>query len=209
MTKQPWNKNKSVGQKKPFTPRQVEMLKDILTNKNAIKELALFSFGIDSMLRSSDLLKLKVEDVVNFKGQVKTQVNLKQQKTKQSHMIRIAESTAEAIDRMIKHEKKYEDDWLFTAEAQGKQKKSPMSREKYSLVVKEWCKYLHLVDPRDYSTHSIRRTRAAMVYKATQNIELVRQLLGQKSVTSTSAYLGLSQQESLDHYEEQFLKSRR
>ena len=201
MVKDPWNKNKSVGQKKPFTPRQVEMLKDILTNKNAIKELALFSFGIDSMLRSSDLLKLKVEDVVDFKGQVKTQVNLKQQKTKQSHMIRIAESTTEAIDRMIKHEKKYEDDWLFTAEVQGKQKKTPMSREKYSLVVKLWCQYLHL-DPRDYSTHSIRRTRAAMVYKATGNIEAVRQLLGQKSVTSTSAYLNLNQQQAFDLYAE-------
>ncbi len=200
-----WNKGKSVGQKKPFTPRQVEMLKEFLANAVKIKELALFSLGIDSMLRASDLLKLKVEDLLDFKGQVKTQINLKQQKTKQSHTIRISATTAQAIDKLIKHEKKYEDDWLFTAERWGKQKKTALSYMKYTRLVKEWCKYLHLVDPRDYNTHSIRRTRAAMVYKATGNIEAVRQLLGQKSVTSTSAYLNLSQQQALDLYDE-FLK---
>ena len=107
MTKQPWNKNKSVGQKKPFTPRQVEMLKEFLTNAGKTKELALFSFGIDSMLRSSDLLKIKVEDVLDFKGQVKPQINLKQQKTKQSHVVRISKTAAAAVEKMIKAEKKH------------------------------------------------------------------------------------------------------
>lgn len=201
MTKKPWNAGKSVGQKKPFTSRQVEMLREFLDNGGKIKELALFSFGIDSMLRASDLLKIKVEDILDFKGKVKTQINLKQQKTKQSHTVRISKTTAEAVERLIKSEKKYEDDWLFTAIRFGKQKRVPLSYEKYVAIVKEWCKYLHL-DPRDYSTHSIRRTRAAIVYKATGNIEAVRQLLGQKSVTSTSAYLNLSQQQALDLYDE-------
>jgi integrase len=205
MTKTPWNKGKSVGQKKPFTPRQVEMLKEFLANAGKTKELALFSFGIDSMLRSSDLLKIKVEDILDFKGQVKTQISLKQQKTKQSHAVRISKTTAEAVDKWIKLSKKYEDDWLFTAELHGKQNRTPMSHHTYKNFVKSWCKILHL-DPRDYSTHSIRRTRAAMVFRATSNIELVRQLLGQKSVTSTSAYLNLSQQQALDSYEAEFLK---
>jgi len=197
-----WNSGKSVGQKTPFTARQVEMLKDILTNKGAVKELALFSFGIDSMLRSSDILNLRVEDVVDHKGKVKTNINLKQKKTKQSHVVIISESTAKSLDNMIRKEGKFESDWLFTAERFGNQKKKPMSHVKYTLLVKKWCGLIHL-DPKDYSTHSIRRTRAAMVYKATgNNIRLVQQLLGHKSITSTTAYLNLDQQQALDVYRE-------
>ena len=97
-----------------------------------------------------------------------------------------------------KKEKKFEDDYLFTTERYpGK----AMGRVYYANLIKEWCNYLHL-DPRNYSTHSIRRTRASIVYKQTGNIEAVRQLLGQKSVTSTSAYLGLSMSQALDIYED-------
>lgn len=198
MTKQPWNKNKSVGQKKPFTPRQIEMLKEFLSNADKIKELALFSLGIDSMLRCSDLLKLKVEDICDFKGRVKSIIQLKQKKTNQNHQVRIGSSTIKAIKKLIKEERKYEDDYLFTTE---RFQKKPMSRIYYSKLIKEWCKYLHL-DPKDYSTHSIRRSRASIVYKQTGNIEAVRQLLGQKSVTSTSAYLNIGQNEALDIYQE-------
>lgn len=197
MTKQPWNKNKSVGQKKPFTPRQIEMLKEFLSNAGKTKELALFSLGIDSMLRCSDLLKLKVEDVSDFKGKIKSTIQLRQKKTGQSHQVRIGKSTIKVLEDLIRKEKKFEDDFLFTTQRIRK----PMGRNKYSDLIKKWCTYLHL-DPRDYSTHSIRRTRASIVYKQTGNIEAVRQLLGQKSVTSTSAYLNLSQNEALTIYDE-------
>lgn len=196
--KKPWNAGKSVGQKKPFTPRQIEMLKEFLGNAGKVKELALFSLGIDSMLRCSDLLKLTVQDVCDFKGKVKDRIQLRQKKTGQGHMVRIGKSTIKALEDLIRVEKKYEDDFLFTTE---RYPRKAMGRLYYSKLIKEWCKYLHL-DSRDYSTHSIRRTRASIVYKQTGNIEAVRQLLGQKSVTSTSAYLNLSQNQALDIYEE-------
>lgn len=198
MTKKPWNTGKSVGQKKPFTPRQIEMLKEFLGNAGKVKELALFSLGIDSMLRCSDLLKLKVEDISDYKGKIKTTIQLKQKKTRQGHQVRIGKSTIKALEDMIRKEKKFEDDFLFTT---NKHPRKAMGRSKYQDLVKGWCKLLQL-DPRDYSTHSIRRTRASIVYKQTGNIEAVRQLLGQKSVTSTSAYLNLSQNEALDIYDE-------
>jgi len=198
VTKSPWNKNKSIGQKKPFTPRQVEMLKEFLTNAGKTKELALFSLGIDSMLRSSDLLKLTVGDVSDFQGKIKSIIQLRQKKTSQGHQVIIGKGTIKAVDDLIKKEKKFEDDYLFTTERYpGK----AMGRVYYANLIKEWCNYLHL-DPRNYSTHSIRRTRASIVYKQTGNIEAVRQLLGQKSVTSTSAYLGLSMSQALDIYED-------
>ena len=110
----PWNKNKSVGQKKPFTPRQIEMLKEFLGNAGKVKELALFCLGIDSMLRCSDLLKLKVEDISDYKGKIKTTIQLKQKKTRQGHQVRIGKSAIKALEDMIRKEKKFEDDFLFT-----------------------------------------------------------------------------------------------
>lgn len=204
MTKQPWNKNKSIGQKKPFTPRQIEMLKEFLGNAGKIKELALFSFGIDSMLRSSDLLKIKVEDVLDHKGKAKQEIQVRQKKTGQSHRVKIGENTCKAIEALIKKEKKWEGDYLFVADDvrfENGRRRTPMGRCHYSILIKEWCKLIQL-DPRDYSTHSIRRSRAAILYKATNNIEAVRQLLGHKSVSSTSAYLNLGQNEAFDIYEE-------
>lgn len=197
----PWNKNKSIGQKKPFTPRQIEMLKEFLGNAGKAKELALFSLGIDSMLRCSDLLKLTVQDVSDFRGKIKSTIQLRQKKTNQGHQVRIGKSAIAALDDLIRKEKKYEDDFLFTTE---RYPRKAMGRCYYTKLLKGWCKYLHL-DARDYSTHSIRRTRASIVYKQTGNIEAVRQLLGQKSVTSISAYLNLSQNQALDIYEEFFL----
>ena len=204
MTKAPWNKNKSIGQKKPFTPRQIELLKELLANAGNTKELALFSFGIDSMLRASDLLKIKVDDVLDFKGRAKSAIQVKQKKTGQSHQVRIGKGAQQAIEDLVRKEKKFESDFLFVADDKRFQygrRKTAMTRGHYGLIIKKWCQFLHL-DPRDYSTHSIRRTRAAMVYKETGNIEAVRQLLGQKSVTSTSAYLNLGQNEAFDIYAE-------
>lgn len=202
--KQPWNKNKSIGQKKPFTPRQVEMLKEFLSNAGKTKELALFCFGIDSMLRASDLLKIKVEDVLDFKGKAKHIIQVKQKKTGQSHRVKIGKSAQKAIEDLVRLERKFESDFLFVADdvryANGR-RKTQMGHKYYTDLIKKWCGYLHL-DPRDYSTHSIRRTRASIVYKETNNIEACRQLLGHTSVTSTSAYLNLSQAEAFDLYEE-------
>jgi integrase len=82
---------------------------------------------------------------------------------------------------------KYEDDYLFTPK---KDDTRPLTVRWYSHLVKEWCNLLGL-DPKEYSTHSIRRTRASLIYRKTGNIEAVRLLLGQKSVSSTSTYLNV------------------
>lgn len=199
MTKTPWNKNKSVGQKKGFTPRQIEMLREFLENKKAWMELALLNTGIDTMLRSSDLLKLKVEDVFDWKGNIKDEVNVKQKKTSNSHLVNLSEKAKQALKKWIKESNKYEDDYIFTMKySRGKRLRSnPMDRVSYAKIIKKWCEFLHL-DPRDYSTHSLRRTRAAIMYKNGINIETIRILLGQKSIASTQNYLGIDRADAMD-----------
>ncbi len=59
----PWNKGKAVGQKAPFTPEQVYIIRQLLHAEGHLRDLALFNTAIDTLLRASDLLTLKVEDV--------------------------------------------------------------------------------------------------------------------------------------------------
>jgi len=48
------------------------------------------------------------------------------------------------------------------------------------------------------STHSMRETKSSVIYEKTKNVDAVRRLLGQSSVTATSAYLGVSDNSALD-----------
>ncbi len=64
----PWNKGKAVGQKAPFTPEQVYIIRQLLHAEGHLRDLALFNTAIDTLLRASDLLTLKVEDVTDHYG---------------------------------------------------------------------------------------------------------------------------------------------
>jgi integrase len=185
---------KPFGQKKPFTPKQVRLLREILYNKGELRDLVLCSIGIDTMLRASDILKLLVEDVIDSNnGNVKDEVILRQKKTKETHVVSILDETKKYILELIKKESLYEDDYLFTG---GRDKNKHLTVRHCRNLVKKWAIYLGL-NPKEYGSHSMRRTRATYIYKKTNNIEVVRLLLGQKSVSSTSAYLNIEKQEAL------------
>jgi integrase len=187
----PWNKNKSVGQKKAFTPRQIEVLRQHLVEEGKTMELALLNFGLDTMLRYGDTSKTKVEDVLDHNGSIRDVVNLKQQKTKNSHLVKLYDTSKESIKKWINESKKYEDDYLFTATFKGvSQRKEKISLTTYSRIIKNWSEYLGL-DPKDYASHTLRRTRAVFLYKNNVDIETIRILLGQKSIESTKNYLGV------------------
>jgi integrase len=193
-----WNKGKAVGQMKPLTPKQVRMIKDALSSKGDLKslrDLVLFSAAIDTMLRSVDLLSLRVEDVQDERGEIRDRFWILQQKTGKRHLVEISEGTREVLKEWISKGRKFEEDFLFTGTRKGKFQ--AISREQYALLVKKWIREFAQADPKEYSTHSLRRTKAALVYKRTGNIEAVRQLLGQHNVNATSVYLNVGQEDAL------------
>ena len=193
-----WNKGKAVGQMKPLTPKQVRMIKDALSSKGDLKslrDLVLFSAAIDTMLRSVDLLSLRVEDVQDERGEIRDRFWILQQKTGKRHLVEISEGTREVLKEWISKGRKFEEDFLFTGTRKGKFQ--AISREQYALLVKKWIREVAQADPKEDSTHSLRRTKAALVYKRTGNIEAVRQLLGQHNVNATSVYLNVGQEDAL------------
>ena len=68
--------------KKPLNENQVKSLRKLVSGK-PLHEL-LLNLSVDLMLRGSDLMNLKVSDVISENGKVKTEVMVKQKKTKKS-----------------------------------------------------------------------------------------------------------------------------
>jgi integrase len=194
----PWNKNKSVGQKKPISDSQIEELRKYLASNP--RDLALFSLQIDSMLRSSDVIKLKVKDILDFEEKVLEEINIKQRKTKRPHIIALSDFTIKALTDYIAIEKKTLNDYLFPG-YKGKH----ISYETHRAIWKNWCKTLG-IDPTPYSTHTGRRTKPAIIYEKTKDPKLLMELLGHEDIKSTTNYMGMTKREALDIYKAKFLK---
>jgi integrase len=188
----PWNKGKAVGQKAPFTPEQVYIIRQLLHAEGQLRDLALFNTAIDTLLRASDLLTLKVEDVTDHYGAVMEECSVRQHKTQATHTVLLLEHSRRALERWLAASRKQPWDYLFTAQG----KPTPISRVRYSKLVKKWAAYARL-DPRKYSTHSLRRTKSSVVYERTGNLEVCRQILGHHSIANTALYLGVDKRQAL------------
>ena len=186
-------------QKKPLTGKHTKALSKLLLEKP--RDRALFHVGIDSMLRSSDLRFLTVDDVTDSQGIVREECSITQQKTKKTVTFNLGEMTREALQTWIEFSGKRGEEYLFSSRTKnyaGKQlKEQPISQVQYQRLVKGWLESLGVATD-DYSTHSLRKTKASAIYDATKNVEAVRQLLGHSSVAATSVYLGIEQAKALD-----------
>jgi len=183
----------SIGQKKPFTKKQISTLKKILLSENNLRDYCLFSMGIDTMLRSSDLLKLTVADVVDHNEKIKKTFDVQQKKTGNTNTVQLQDDTMKQLKVFIDATGKCNNEFLFTGR---KMTHNPISYVQHSRLVKKWTDFLGL-DVREYSTHSVRRSKSSIIYGITNNVEVCRQLLGQSNCTATSRYLGIGKQDAL------------
>ena len=96
----PWNKGKLMGQKSPLTPQEIWAIRIRLQNEGRFRDLALFNLAINSKLRASDLLRIRVSDVATD-GKVHSRALISQQKTRQPVRFEITERTRTSIERWI------------------------------------------------------------------------------------------------------------
>jgi integrase len=71
-----------------------------------------------------------------------------------------------------------------------------MSTRQYARLVDEWVAAIGL-RPEEYGTHSLRRTKASMIYRATGNIRAIQILLGHSKIENTVRYLGVDVEDAL------------
>ena len=195
--RRPWNKGKITGQKPPLQPKHVWAIRTKLQLDNKIRDLALFNLAIDSKLRGCDLIKLKVWDVAH-EGKAMRRAAILQQKTTQPVKFELTDQTREAVETLIVQARLASYQFLFPSRLT----RSPhISTRQYARIVKSWAARIGL-EPRDYGTHSLRRTKATLIYKRTKNLRAVQLLLGHTKLESTVRYLGIEVDDALEMSEQ-------
>ena len=193
----PWNKGKLVGQKPPLKLKEIWAIRIRLQIAKKVRDLALFNLALDSKLRSCDLVKLRVRDIAHGK-QVSKRAMVMQQKTHQPVQFEITEQTRDALAKWIQHAALTSEDYLF----KSRLKLSPhISTRQYARIVESWVSQIGL-NPTDYGTHSLRRTKASLIYKRTKNLRAVQLLLGHSKLESTVRYLGIEVDDALEMAEQ-------
>ena len=182
----PWNKGKLVGQKAPLKPKEIWAIRLRLQMEHRIRELALFNLGIDSKLRACDLTALRVRDI-SHGDHVAARAIVLQRKTQRPVQFEITPPTREAVEAWIRTARLQAGDFLFPSRIH---KSEHLGTRQYARILHAWVRDAGL-DPSAYGTHSMRRSKAALIYRRTKNLRAVQLLLGHSRVESTCRYLGI------------------
>jgi integrase len=175
----PWNKGKIIGAKPPLRPKHVWSIRTKLQVGGRIRELALFNLAIDSKLRGCDVVALKVDDVAQG-GYAADRATVRQKKTGRPVKFELTELTRQAVDDYLRVTGKKSGDYLFT----GRRLTGHITTRQYARLLSRWIADIGL-DPHLFGTHSLRRTKATLIYRRTGNLRAVQLLLGHTKIEST------------------------
>jgi integrase len=192
----PWNKGKIVGQKAPSKLKEIWAIRIRLQLAVRRRELALFNLAIDSKLRACDLVSLRVRDVCHGQA-VASRTIVLQQKTQRPVQFEITEPTREAVGAWIGHAGLSSEDSLFPSRVRSS---VHLSTRQYARIVDSWVRQIGL-DKAQYGTHTLRRTKATLIYRRTKNLRAVQLLLGHR-LESTVRYLGVEVNDALEMAEQ-------
>jgi integrase len=189
---EPWNKGKFTGAKPPLRPKHVWSIRSKLEADGRKRDLAMFNLAIDSKLRACDVVTLKVEDIAP-NGYAADRATIRQKKTGQPVRFEMTEYTRHAVDGYLRASGKRSGQLMFSSR-QGADRS--MTTRQYARLVSEWIAGIGL-DPHVFATHSLRRTKATLIYRRTGNLRAVQLLLGHRKIESTVRYLGVEVDDAL------------
>lgn len=191
--REPWNKGKLIGQKPALQPKHVWAIRTKLQLDDRKRDLALFNLAIDSKLRGCDVVALKVEDVAPH-GYAIDRATVRQKKTGRPVKFEITEQTRQSVDAYLAPTRRMPSEFLFTGR---RGKHACLSTRQYARLVANWVSSVGL-DPGLFGTHSLRRTKATLIYRRTGNLRAVQLLLGHTKVESTVRYLGVEVDDAIE-----------
>jgi integrase len=156
----PWNKGKLIGARPPLRPKHVWSIRTRLLLEGRIRDLALFNLAIDSKLRGCDVVAVRVEDVAP-NGYTMDRATVRQKKTGRPVKFELTDQTRQAVDDYLKAAGKKPGDFLFTGRRGFGQ---CMTTRQYARIATIG------LDPNLFGTHSLRRTKATLIYRRTGNL---------------------------------------
>ncbi|EGO2748143.1 hypothetical protein IGJ21_000447 [Enterococcus sp. DIV2416] len=178
---------------KPIKSTEVlkEFSNELLKNKHGQRDYTIFTFGVFTGLRISDILNLKVEDV---KGKLKTDII--EQKTGKKRTLNLMQLTNQII-KYLDEEHEGESEWLFPS---PRDNTKHLASHQYYKIMQKTADLLEL----DYvGTHTLRKTFAYFYYKRTKDLTTLMKILNHSSQSVTLKYIGIEEEEiqsSLDNF---------
>lgn len=188
-----WNRGRKIGAKRALKQKEVWAIRFCLEQESRTRDRALFDLAIDSKLRGCDLIRIRIGDLVSG-GEIRTRAVVVQRKTSRSVQFEIMEPSRTSMHSWLEHRGGSGDDFVFPSRIDhGKH----LSTRQYARLVDEWVEAIGLRS-QNYGTHSLRRTKASIIYKQTGNLRAVQILLGHSKIESTVRYLGVDIEDALE-----------
>ncbi|RCW81280.1 phage integrase family protein [Phyllobacterium bourgognense] len=184
---------RKVGVKKPLKQRQIWAIRFFLDREGRMRDRALFDLAIDSKLRGCDLVKIKIGTIVTG-TEIRTRAMVVQQKTGRPVQFEITADVRASLLAWLERRGGTVDDYAFPSRVDHS---DHLSTRQYARLVDEWVTAVGL-RREDYGTHSLRRTKAAMIYKATGNLRAIQILMGHTKIENAVKYLGVDIEDALE-----------
>lgn len=188
-------KTKPKGPAEPLSPKHVAMLNELLSADQTflgIRDYALFRVMVDTMLRVSDIVALRVGDVLAEQTlAIKSTFAVQQKKTSKLVHCMLSDRTREALEK-----------YLTSLGYRGSSAKLfSIGPRQVQLRIKMWARMLR-IDSEHISPHSLRRTKPAEVYRKTGNLRAAQIMLGHSNISTTALYLGIERKEAMDVFQQ-------
>ena len=190
--RRPWNAGRKLGAKRALKPQQVWAIRFWLDREKRVRDRAMFDLAIDSKLRGCDIVKIRTGDLISG-GRVRSRASVIQRKTGRPVQFELLEPARASILAWLERRGGTLNDFAFPSRVD---RTAHMSTRQYARLVDEWVTGIGLRQE-DYGTHSLRRTKASIIYKQTGNLRAVQILLGHTKIESTVRYLGVDIEDAL------------
>jgi integrase len=159
-----WNAGKTVGTKRPLTQKRIWATRFFLDREGRLRDRALFDLAIDSKLRGCDLVRIAIGEVVAG-ADIRTRAVVVQKKTGRPVQFELTADVRASLMAWLERRGGTVADYVFPSRVDHT---THMSTRQYARLLDEWVTAIGL-RPAEYGTHSLRRTKAAMIYRATGN----------------------------------------
>jgi integrase len=172
---------------------KIKLMKVVLKNKS-IRNYLLFTLGINTGLRISDLLQLKIKNVSN--GKIKDNIYIRERKTSKEKIFGLNKTAKEAIKEYLNSLDKYELDWYLFKSKKGVNQ--PISRIQAYDILNIASVEVGINDK--IGTHTLRKTFGYHARMKGVGIEILQKIFNHSAPGVTMRYIGISQDEIEDVY---------
>jgi len=173
--------------------KQIDQIKGNLYRKKNPRDYLLFVFGINSGLRISDILSLKLGDVKDNRGNLKDYLTIKEQKTDKTRKVYFNKQIKDALNYYLAKTKIFDlDQYFFTNEKSNKN--IPLSRVRAYQLINKWCREVGITYK--VGGHTLRKSFGFHLRKQGISIEQISNLLNHQNLKVTFRYIGINDDEN-------------